>query len=143
MIGPARLWQRCWSRLRRFEELTQMLFLGNAIAASGFLILLFGFFTGACDWPLGWLLGWPFSNLYLLLFGRQIDRILEDGAGRTKVFFLYLGRLVVLLVPLLTATLMWYYNLRVFNPISVALSFVLFRMGIYFIPRKDDENGQS
>lgn len=120
-----------------------MLILGNAIAAAGFLILLFGFFTGARDWPLGWLLGWPFSNLYLLLFGRQIDRILEAGAGRAKVFFLYLGRLVVLLVPLLTATLMWYYNLRVFNPISVALSFVLFRMGIYFIPRKDDENGQS
>lgn len=131
-----------WKRFLRADELVQMLALGNLIAASGFLILTFGFFTGLMDWPLGWLLAWPFSNIYLILYGRQIDRILTQQSNRFRVFFLYVSRWLVLVFPLLISLVLWYYKYIFFNPIAVALNFILFRIGIYFLPRKDDEDGQ-
>lgn len=131
-----------WKRFLRADELVQMLALGNLIAASGFLILTFGFFTGLMDWPLGWLLAWPFSNIYLILYGRQIDRILTQQSNQFRVFFLYVSRWLVLVFPLLISLVLWYYKYIFFNPIAVALNFILFRIGIYFLPRKDDEDGQ-
>ena len=102
----------------------RVILLGNLFLLVLFFSLFFLFFNGNIDWPLGVLTAIPFANLNYFLFIR-ID------------FFV---RYIILLIPIALSLILWYYSIRVINPIAIGISYIVYRIGLYLPFIKDVEN---
>ena len=114
----------------------RVILLGNLFLLVLFFSLFFLFFNGNIDWPLGVLTAIPFANLNYFLFIKSVDGVLatkSKGIFRIDFFVRY----IILLIPIALSLILWYYSIRVINPIAIGISYIVYRIGLYLPFIKD------
>lgn len=121
------------SRLKKLETESFILLGGNIALFILFLALFFGFFNKMIDLPLAVILAAPFVNLNFYLHVKYVDFCLTYNLRRS--FGHYILKLATILVPVLISIILYVFDIKIFNPIVVMASFVVFHL-VYFVELK-------
>lgn len=123
------------ANLRNLKTESFILIAGNFILILLFVGLCFGFFVDMIDLPLAVLFAAPFVNLNFYLHVKNVDFCLTYQLKRS--FGHYLLKILSIGVPVLISTILFAFDIKIFNPIVTMTAFIVFRLAFFFDLRRE------